>query len=385
MYRKNKNRFSILGSLMIVLLAVSSCSSGKNMDISIQIDKSQYLDIGRLTPKEEEGRTTYTITYGKLTEKVFDPSPQRHSQPVPVTVHLDAGSMTFVGYEASASYGNIQKGDALARVQIEVDSADILEAQLKLQRTQERYERAKAEYEKQHQKKAEANRMISDGYLAKTAGILLERDALEWTETARMFEEEVKKAQEEYDLIKQGTRIETIVAPIAGSLVPYINQEEEEISPGTKLKDGDVIGNIYFSEPKVYFAMEDFQQTYRYGMEFVWDFGNQTLIPGRMVSGNRDDLYGNLDKIPIYFELDADKEKMFRLWGGKMTSEVIVMEQVLLVPVEAVSVEDGVPYVTVVRPDGSLIKTGFTAGGSNQDYYWVLSGLSEGDVILQSK
>ena len=65
-----------------------------------------------------------------------------------------------------------------------------------------------------------------------------------------------------------------------------------------------------------------------------------------------------------------------------VTGETNVMENVLLVPSEAVTVENRKYYVTVLGEDGSLTKTQFIPGGNNAEYDWVFDGLKEGTKVM---
>ncbi|HBA47647.1 MAG TPA: hypothetical protein DCZ91_07565 [Lachnospiraceae bacterium] len=63
------------------------------------------------------------------------------------------------------------------------------------------------------------------------------------------------------------------------------------------------------------------------------------------------------------------------------TGYVNRMENVILVPAEAVTVQSGRTYVDVMGEDGNVMPTAFLAGGSDRDYYWVVEGLTEGMKI----
>ena len=58
------------------------------------------------------------------------------------------------------------------------------------------------------------------------------------------------------------------------------------------------------------------------------------------------------------------------------------MENVLLVPAEAVTIDKRKYYVTVLGEGGSMTKTQFIPGGGNDEYYWVFDGLQEGTRIV---
>ena len=102
----------------------------------------------------------------------------------------------------------------------------------------------------------------------------------------------------------------------------------------------------------------------------------------------RGDLYGNLREEKIFFLLQPVDEEAFsntetdNMKDAKIHGDLGTMENVLLVPARAVTIDNDITYVTIVKEDGSFLKKGFRAGGSNANYYWVMDGLEEGTVIL---
>ena len=64
-----------------------------------------------------------------------------------------------------------------------------------------------------------------------------------------------------------------------------------------------------------------------------------------------------------------------------VTAAVRTVDNVVLVPKKAVTTENGVTYVTVIDENGKPQYKSFIAGGSDNTYYWVAEGLSEGQEI----
>lgn len=57
------------------------------------------------------------------------------------------------------------------------------------------------------------------------------------------------------------------------------------------------------------------------------------------------------------------------------------MENVILVPRDAVTSAGSNTYVNVQNADGSVSVVSFVCGGGNKEYYWAIDGLSEGMII----
>ena len=86
--------------------------------------------------------------------------------------------------------------------------------------------------------------------------------------------------------------------------------------------------------------------------------------------------------------LDITKHGSAMMAGGRwnqnrfdVKAEIRGVDNVLLVPKHAVSVINKNTYVRIKTQEGNITYAPFVAGGSNQDYYWVVDGLSEGMEI----
>ncbi len=390
---KNRKRFISAGLILILFAGLTACSSEKKAlsdvgaNIAAERDKSEYLDIGILSEEKEIKYSTHTIQYGDYEEEIKLPANtmfRRWYLNYPLRVSTGGETVRMVqgnGYEMN-SYGLANQGEVLAVIERNSDSVAELEAQLKLQRLQERYAKAKAEYETQREEKVKANALISDGYMKKADSILLERDALEWEYTARQYEAEILNAQEALKEIEQKMQFETIYAPKSGYYTFWDWTSDSEISVGTQLHDGDILC-YYQPWDEVWFASESSQFQMKYGTKMICQIGADDELTSSVANATSEDLYGNLGSEFAYFKIDLDANEASSVWGPNKASIIVnEMEHVLLVPTAAVTEEGGIPYVTVVKPDGTFLKTGFVAGGHNSDYYWVVSGLEEGTEIL---
>ncbi len=88
----------------------------------------------------------------------------------------------------------------------------------------------------------------------------------------------------------------------------------------------------------------------------------------------------SISVFPVELTLDPDA----RLLSGMNGSATIMIdraENVLLIPVEAISEDELGTFVNVVREDGTTARIPITTGRSNGEVAEVTSGLSEGDVI----
>ncbi len=72
------------------------------------------------------------------------------------------------------------------------------------------------------------------------------------------------------------------------------------------------------------------------------------------------------------------------VWGRnsfKVKVKIRSEKNVLTVPKSAVTLKDKSTYVTVVNEDGSVKNVSFIPGGSDNNYYWIAEGLTEGTTV----
>ncbi len=344
-------------------------------------EKTDYLDLSVLESTEEATQTyeTAVLNYGTFTTSAMAATYNRGFYVTsPVRAKVERGTMTYVS-TLVANYQQVEKGTEIAKVEIKVDPVDIQEAQTKLTRLRERYQRAKNEYVAQRNADIVKNNAITDAYEKRAGEVLLERSALEWENTCRDYEQQIREMSETVTELRNAASTTTIVADKSGNIIlpktPYKN--------GDTIEDGDVICGI-ISLDDLYFVAGNEKMDFRYGMEFDWNITQfKDSLKGKMVNATSADLYGNLDTSSAYFQVSLPEEAdSKRITNAKISGNLKTMEHVLLVPAKAVTVEEDKTYVTVVGDDGALLKTGFVAGGANSEYYWVLSGLKEGTTVL---
>lgn len=375
---------------ILTCTALSACSvpavfSETGADTSAQVDLSGYLDVSLLEQSGGQASSykTYVLEYGTFATPAREATYYRtYYGMIPVRARIEQGSMNFVKYVVS-SYDSVTAGTEVAQVETEVDPLDIQEARLQLERMQERYQEAQADFLEQQEEDLEENYKLTNKHERQAGRYLMERNLLEWEHTSRNYERQISDLQEKVSLLEKSAAASYITAPSDGEILLTT-------FPKGALEDGQIIAYLFSLEDVFFFASDDFG-LYRYGMDFNWDIniGNTKVaqMTGGVVTGTAADLYGNLNQNAVIFQaFPADKvpleEYTSKMDSGKIIGNLETMENVLLVPSKAVTVEDGIAYVTVVKEDGRLLKTGFKPGGSNSDYYWVLSGLEEGTVVL---
>lgn len=373
---------------------------------------SAYLDTSVLEEETEEVYEVYTISYGTYEEKsVSEKGYIGDYVKYPLIAEVAVGTQKVLNVDNFWGYHS--DGDPLLLVEAQVDEADVRQAQLALQRLTERYARDTQEFLEQREKDITENDKLEDKYEFEAGRVLLERDVLVWQNTARLYEQQIQTAKEKADRLQRAADVTAIYAPVPGNVYCTMGNTyagyTEQIYSGSEITNGTLLGYYQSYEKNPNYAFLENNGSYRYGMELTWDFKVKRGADaeweegavGHVINAMPDDLYGNLDdknfpynlraRDGVFLQLDVLKEAEENpevVWeqGRDMaTGNMGEIEKVLLVPKKAVTEKEGVCYVTVVKPDGSFVKTGFIAGGSNTEYYWVLEGLSEGTQILAAK
>lgn len=414
MYRNKKKHFRIrlllVAGVSLVLFSgvfLTGCDSKRKVlsdigtDLPEEKDAAEYLDRDVLSEKKEY--RTHVLSCGTYTEEAA----QTYGNRVPfirqpITVETGGYKMRLINRDML--YGYHEAGSLLVTVSMDIDPVDVREAGLKLQRLKERYERDQQEFLEQREKDIAKNDQIGDKYEFEAGCIRLEQKVLEWENRARLYEQQIREAEQTAAELEKWSKLTEITAPVSGIYWSQYTNAAADMDPeqykyiasdlwanGDELSDGEILCSRLFYEDCI-FALENPSEKYHYGMEFSWqvyDWQDATKITetaGRVVNATADDLYGNLENDNVCFKLDITEEMaeqfVINYNKGKMSGNLCTMKNVLLVPAEAVTEEKGVCYVTVVKEDGSFLKTGFIPGGSNGETYWVLEGLEEGMQVL---
>lgn len=390
MYRNRKITAACLGILMVSMLSgcaltgklVSDTGSGKQQ----QVEREDYLNTAVLereanTHSQQQYRT-YTLETGTFQETARKQTLKRCFINAP-TIRLGIRGVTARFGEYKVNYGQyVDVGDVIATVYTDVDTIAIKEAQLKLERLQERYEKAAVQVQEDLEEILKEKSLNYDDYERQIYDIRYRQRQQDWELEQYNYESNIKAAQKAYDKLTDIGTVYEIKATTSG----YVSMERK-YAAGEKLKESDIICQLL--DNRVIYASGNQQASdFTYGMQVQVATPNGK-VPATVVNGGSRILYGNLDNEETLFRLEpAEGEEDQALTGyNNLSVEAIVkqVENVVLVPKDMVTVEDSKYFVTVQKEDGGLLKTQFLPGGNNADVYWVLDGLTAGTVIVSEQ
>lgn len=407
---RNKRKTTVLVLALSLLLTgcgvldtfVTDAGSGENVSIAPE----DYL----MTDALEQGKQSVDKLYNVITlskstyEEVADNQAMERSyinSPI-LQLDVDGRAATFGEYVVQSDY--VEEGDVIAIVHVEVDDLVLEETQLRLQRLQERYQAAEVQMQKDLQEILDQKAITYNDYKKNILDIQYKQRQSDWEYTKFDYEHQIEDTKEELDELARVGEIYEVKADRAG----FVSIENRYAS-GYELWDGAYICHILDNE-HVYSAIERQADQFYYGMEVVLNARGEK-VKAKVVSGGSWALYGNLESgraanqgnksaleaafeeyyglsesvspraiFLLEFEEDVSDQKNMK--NMMLQANLKTIENVITIPEKAVTQQDDQYYVTVLKEDGSLLKTEFIPGGSNGDEFWVLDGLTEGMQIV---
>lgn len=389
--RLKKSRYGILLLSAAALVGLCGCAQTGELftdtgtNLIAETDISQYLDRSTLEEKPEEekkdvwnGFDVYTVTYGTSSKPLTVARANVTTvEATQIKAEFTTGSMTLVELLVKRN-DYVEKGDPVAKVQVETSNVDLEELELKLQRTQEDYAEATAEYLEQHAEDLE-NFSVYE-HLRKIDQIEYAQAELDFAQTCEKYEKQITQLQEQISELKALASTTQILAPESGFILNL-----GTVTRGQELKNGEV---LCFLSPtdKIMLEIPDDSWRYAYGMQFHMTVGDDRNdiqeYEVLAISPNGRTLQDDWGQKTTMLIGDYDIAELIGKGPYSLTGTTNVMDHVLLVPEDAVTEENGRYFVTTLKEDGTLEKKQFAPGGKNSDYYWVFDGLEDGTKII---
>lgn len=373
------------GILAVAVLGLTGCGqifSDAGTRVDTAPDKSQYLDLSALSGEggTEDGwnsYNTYTLSYGTFsTQMVPLRANLRMLETACVKAEYPMGTMRLTELLVE-KYQYITAGTPVARVSMEIDEVDLQELERKLLRLQQRYLADQEEFvESQEKREALFARWPPQRTIDE---IRYEQAQLDFAQVAARYERQIADLQEQIQELGYLAGQTEILAEEDGFIL-----DVSILQRGQKLDSGTVLIRMAPAD-KICLEFADQLEHYGYGNQVTLLAGDTKVARSyeAMVSSAVGKVMGSQwEKGVSQLTGEYDIAQLLGSGPFNVTGETSVMENVLLVPFEAVTVEKQKYYVTVLGEGGSMTRTQFIPGGSNADYYWVFDGLEEGTRIV---
>ena len=389
--KRTKKEYALSLLAVVIMMSLTGCSlklpeniftdSGTN--VVQQVDTSQYLDLSKLDEEKNGEEKTWngyeicTLTYGTFATDITGIQANINMvETSPVRAEFSNGTMYLLELLVTRN-SYVEKGEVLARVTMETSSLDLEELQLKILRLEEEYTKYLADFTERYED-AKANISVYE-LLAAVDKLKIERMELDHAQTVGSYEKQLESYKERIKELEKTSALKEIVAPKAGFVLSV-----SRLEAGQELRNGDVICNLA-PEDKLMLEFTDETWHYGYGMDLQLLVGDKRLAKPQnveAVSAIGKVLYGDWNQTTTKIVGDYNMSDLIKLRPYTVTGTTNVMENVILVPKDAVTEDGEKCFVTVLHDDGTLEKKQFIAGGENTKYFWVFDGLSVGTKIV---
>ncbi|MBR6627652.1 MAG: hypothetical protein IKL04_06735 [Lachnospiraceae bacterium] len=287
---------------------------------------------------------------------------------------IEYGTAYFVEYNVE-NYDIVSKGEVLATVRVEKDAITLSRYEKQLQRAKER---------------------LDD---------ILNDDVEDDEEVIAQRRESIADIEETIAQIKTDFATTQIKADRDGVIVAMMNFEAEDIvqrnqvlfyiaDENTCYIEGTNENQLLNFGNDVTISYESFGNNAFGNNAFGNNFEPQTVtVPGKVANISQLGLSSALHTEYVMISVPPEyiSDMAGSLWGDMggwwnrnrftVSATVREMNNVVLVPKEAVWSVNGNTYVDVVDKNGKVVTTSFVAGGFDTANYWVIEGLEEGTEI----
>lgn len=310
------------------------------------------------SPMEYSGSTA-TVQYGSYSTDFKNNGHMFYSEYDNVLNPVEYGT-TYFGEYLVVPFQHVEKGDVIATVRVKKDEIAIQRNKVKLQRAQERLNELIAENNEDNEETIEARK------------------------------EEIAEIEKLIKEMESDAATTQILASRSGVIMDMSFYEKETI-----LYHESFIVTIA-DETACYLELENKNQLLRYGNEVTVTYTGRdqttktssgivanisnVAVSGAMQSNNAYILLPE-ESIEDMAQSNYNRESYWNPNRYQVTATVRTMDNILVVPRNAVREIEGRPYVYVKDDQGNVKAVGFVAAGYNASEYWVIEGLTEGMVL----
>lgn len=302
------------------------------------------------------GTDTSTIEYSDFSGNFSGSGYLYYPDNITMNSSISYGTAYFQTFQ-TALYQHVEKGDVLATLTVVKDEIAFAEKRQELARANERLSDLREMGEEENAKAIEAKLEV----IANLQVVLADMEA--------------------------DASLSEIRAEKTGTIIWMADLES-----GSILQDNTSLVQIA-DESNCYIVLENEEQLLNYGNQVTITYQNRenqsNTTVGEVVTVAEAGVgSSNLKSQEVLIKIGQDAlgdmaaatESVEGWWNRnrfEVSAQIREMEHVLVVPKKAVKEIDGNTYVCVENEDGSTYVTGFIAGGYDQQFYWVIDGLTE--------
>lgn len=294
-----------------------------------------------------------------------------------VFCNLGSSGVKFGEYWVSNG-ARVKRGDIIAEVTVAVPDVEIEQLEMEITTAEENLDRyidvnnaLLRDYEKRIANAATA----SD---RKTAQLLYDRLSVSFEEEKTARTKEIENLRNTYESYFEKSGKEYITASADG-VVSGLN----------RYRNGDSLGNYsymcaIYDTDSLHVTVQGGSELLSFNMPVSITQGtgaDMISVEGRVTSNKNVTLAANLIGSNDYVEITGEASLLSINADTMLRFQSVIMKNALMVPKKAVG-EDTGGYFVYRYENGLSIKQYILAGGSNIEYYWVVDGLNEGDLVV---
>lgn len=360
------SRINLKKQLLPLMICVLLCVSGA-------VCAEQDIIRSDMMTLEEVNYNTITVTSGTFDRPVTNSVSEYY--PLVYPLKFDGVNAKFLEYTVKRG-DEVKAGDVLARFSITGSDAAMERMELELQRAEEALREGLREREEQIRLKRNEVSEATDSYVREKKMLELRRLELEMEQYSFRQEHSIAQQREAVEEERENRAMNELIAPVDGIVddVKY-KKLDDAVSSSEVL--------ITLSSTEVMLLRADNSSgNFRYNMPVTVTVGtnkSSTDLTGRVVAS--DHAIEEIDKTGHALILLDPYDESINLRNPKVKASYMLLEDVLIVPRKAASLENGKYYVTKLT-DGMVQKRYVQYAESNTTYVWLMQGVSEGEVLI---
>ena len=281
----------------------------------------------------------------------------------------------FVEYKVKRN-AYVEAGDPLCEFEVEIDEVALLTAQHALETAREAYEKGLKERQEAIDEKA--REVSEDDFARRRNALELQRMRLELEQYTYEQTYSMEQQQASIDELIETRETNILCAPVSGTV-----EEIAYIRAGDSVGVGTMLVKLA-PETDMLLRIDNENGAFQYGMTVTISgriSGDKVTLTGRVVAS--DTAAPQTERNGYAFVQVEPHEGELSDVGLRVTGKVDVLEGVLMLSKDEVNLSDGTAYVMLL--DGDTVRNRYiNAVTLRQMQYWVLQGLSQGDLIIQN-
>ncbi|HML46674.1 MAG TPA: hypothetical protein PKE04_07990 [Clostridia bacterium] len=295
----------------------------------------------------------------------------------PKTVHLSVqeGEGVFVKYLVRKG-AEVKAGDVLATFTRDPQTVKHETLKLQLTRAEEALDQGKADREEDMAKAREALALLADSTDRQVATLRLRKMELALEKYAAEQERNIEGIRKQLTELEELLADTAIVAPFDGIIETVTTKSEGDV-----VWAGETLLTLYAPEYAL-LRVSDSNLAFRYGMQATIQGGSRndpTMLQGQVVAASNLLPY-ELRQQAAYLLVD-DMKTLVSLRNLTASVETLVLEDVLVVPRSALTMQGGVYYAQILTED--MVQKRYVATSNHRlTDLLILQGLEEGQTVL---